>query len=129
MPKRLVLILLAASMMNGQDRAGAAGQRTQSPGSARYELAESGNVAVRVNRYTGETERRVDGAGGPRWEPVAVPDRPVAGAVPRFQLVPRENGLGLYLLDTETGQTWMSVQSGPRGGSGAFAWRKFVSAP
>jgi hypothetical protein len=121
MVKLLVVLLFVASVvLPGQ-------LRTQATGTARYELVESGNWAIRLNRYTGETERRVDDRVGPHWEMVAVPDRPVAGAVARFQVVEREGGAGLYLLDTETGQTWISTD--PRTTRGLFQWRKFVTVP
>ncbi len=107
MSKTLALILLAATFALGQDRTvpPPVAQRTQAPGSARYEIVESGNVVIRLDRYTGETLRRIDDRQGTRWETVEVPERPVAGAVPRFQIVTRENAAGMYLLDTETGLT------------------------
>ena len=128
MSKSLVMLVLVALTAVGQERPQATAQRTQAPGSARYEVVEAGNVAIRLNRYTGETDRRMDDRGATRWEPVDVPGRPVAGAVPRFQIVLRENALGMYLVDTETGQTWVSVLSGA-GARSFFQWKAFVELP
>lgn len=127
MQRTLVALLLGGVCLLAQDRAvpNVAPVRTQAPGSARYEIVESGGVVIRLDRYTGETLRRIDDRTGPRWEAVEVPDRPVAGAVPRFQIVTRENAVGMYLLDTDTGRTWVSVQPDPRGGRGVFQWRAF----
>lgn len=127
MQKTLVLLLLLPSLVMAQERtvSSTSSMRTQAPGSARFELVESGGIVIRLNRYTGETMRRIDDRTGPRWEFVDVPERPVAGAVPRFQIVTRENAAGMYLIDTETGHTWVSVQSEPRGGRGLFQWKPF----
>ncbi|MFM2125571.1 MAG: hypothetical protein RL328_2022 [Acidobacteriota bacterium] len=130
MSKIFVMALVVAVVASGQDRPlQQAPQRTQAPGSARYEVVEAGNVAIRLNRYTGETARRIDDRAGTRWEPVEVPGRPVAGAVPRFQIVLRENAVGMYLLDTETGQTWVSVQSAPANARAYFQWKAFAELP
>jgi hypothetical protein len=125
MRKTFVLLALVASCAVAQERTVAmVSQRTQAPGSARYEIVESGNVVIRLDRYTGETMRRVDDRPGTRWEVVDVPGRPVAGAVPRFQIVTRESG-GMYLLDTDTGFTWVSSVPDPRNPRALFLWKPF----
>lgn len=130
MQKTLTFLMLVACIAFGQEKGppttSAASRKTQAPGSARYEIVESGNVVIRLDRYTGETLRRIDDRQGTRWEIVEVPERPVAGAVPRFQIITRENAAGMYLLDTETGLAWFSVQSEPRGGRGLFLWKAFL---
>lgn len=131
----LCLALGAASSW-AQDRAAVIHEQTSPVPGARFEVLQSTIAArwtFRLDRYTGRIWQLVktkedDNA----WEemPVAGLPQVAATARPRFQLF--ASGLAArhtFLLDTDTGRTWVVVRGTRRGADGAeseyFAWERF----
>ncbi len=129
-------LALASSLSLAQDRAAVIHEQTSPVPGARFEVLQSTVAArwtFRLDRHTGRIWQLVKTRDDDNtWEEMPVVGLPQAGgtARPRFQLF--ASGLAArhtFLLDTDTGRTWVVVRGTRRGADGVeaeyFAWERF----
>lgn len=112
---RLLLALLIGAGLSGQDLP-APYRATSAPPGARYEVIQSPLTArwtYLLDRSGGQVWQLTNNGTSLAWTLMTVDPAPTRSTRPRYQLFTSSHSAkGTFLVDTDTGFTWIAVRDG-----------------